>query len=213
MMPLISLRRDSGRVSRLLFLLAALGSCPAWADYLWMKREAGGAVVRAGELSQPKGSLPALVSPKAYLADGKALALETRGDHFHIPSSGSSDLRFSAVGVDEKGSLTYFHAKTGRSETKAASDLELVPTTPGGNTFRLVWKGTPVAASLVNVSTDAGWSRSLRPAKDGTVSLQPLFPGLYLLEVTAKVNGSVSLNGRQYDDVRHSASLTFQVEP
>jgi len=87
-----------------------------------------------------------------------------------------------------------------------------VPTEPGGNTFRLMYKGRPVAASQVNVDTSEGWRRVLTPAKDGTVSFTPAFPGLYVLEVTARVdNGSVTLDGQRYTDVRHTATLSFEV--
>jgi hypothetical protein len=63
----------------------------------------------------------------------------------------------------------------------------------------------------VNVWTSAGWRRALRPAKDGSVSLETPFAGLYVLEVSAKVNGSVTVGGQTYDDVRHTATLSFEV--
>ena len=69
-----------------------------------------------------------------------------------------------------------------------------------------------MAASQVNVETSEGWRRVLTPAKDGTVSFVPSFPGLYVLEVSARVNnGSVTLDGRKYTDVRHTATLSFEV--
>jgi hypothetical protein len=108
--------------------------------------------------------------------------------------------------------LNYYQAKTGRSETKAVNDLELVPTVANGNTFKLVWKGNTVAASQVNVETSEGWRRVLKPAKDGTVTVNTLFPGRYLLEITARVNGSATVDGKKYDDVRHTATLTFEVK-
>jgi hypothetical protein len=51
----------------------------------------------------------------------------------------------------------------------------------------------------------------LKPAKDGTVSLATPFPGLYVLEVTARVNGAVTVDGKKYDEVRHTATLSFEV--
>jgi hypothetical protein len=108
--------------------------------------------------------------------------------------------------------LTYYQAKFGRSETKAVNDLELVPTEANGNTFQLVFKGRPVVASQINVETSEGWSRVLTPAKDGTASFTPSFPGLYVLKVTARVNnGSITLDGKKYEDVRHTATLGVEV--
>lgn len=53
----------------------------------------------------------------------------------------------------------------------------------------------------------------LRPATDGSVSFDPAFPALYVLEVTARINGSASVDGKKYDDVRHVATLSFRIEP
>ena len=86
-----------------------------------------------------------------------------------------------------------------------------MPTEPNGNTFKLVWKGNTVAASQVNVDTAEGWRRVLKPAKDGTVTLTTPFPGLYVLEVTARVNGAVTVDGKKYEEVRHTATLSFDV--
>jgi hypothetical protein len=88
-----------------------------------------------------------------------------------------------------------------------------VPTEPNGNRFQLFFKGRPVAASQVNVETSEGWRRVLTPAQDGSVGFTPWMPGLYVLEVTARVNnGSVTLDGKKYEDVRHTATLSFEVQ-
>ncbi len=73
------------------------------------------------------------------------------------------------------------------------------------------WKGNAVPATQVNVDTSEGWRRVLKPAKDGTVSLTAPFPGLYVLEVMARVNGAVTVDGKKYDEVRHTATLSFEV--
>ena len=44
------------------------------------------------------------------------------------------------------------------------------------------------------------------------MSLATPFKGLYVLEVTARVNGSATVEGQKYEDVRHSATLSFVVE-
>lgn len=189
-------------------MVALLAASGAHADYFWIDASAAGAQIQAGELSKPRGE-PAAQGARAFAADGKSVALSARnGGYLAAPSTG--DLRFSASRPDDK-SLTIFHARFGRQDTKAVSDLELTPTTAGGNAFRLFWKGAPVSASQVNVYTSEGWSRTLRPNADGTVSFSPLFPALYVLEVSAKVNGSATVDGKKYDDVRHVATLSFRV--
>ncbi len=130
------------------------------------------------------------------MADGKDLPLSAEAERLDIATAGNGDLRLAATRISDKGVLNYFQVKNDRSETKAVNDLELVPTEVNGNTFRLVWKGNTVAASQVNVETSEGWHRVLKPAKDGTVMLTTPFPARYLLEVTARVNGSATLNGK-----------------
>ncbi|WP_036594017.1 hypothetical protein [Ottowia thiooxydans] len=188
------------------------------ADYLWLQPQAGGAQVYAGELLKPLEKLPALTDAQTVVPEGKqAPAYEQASDHFRLArgavgEGSAGDIRFIATHAGADGVLTYYQARLGRSEIKAVNELELVPTQSGGNTFRLMFKGRPVAASQVNVDTSEGWRRILTPAKDGTVSFTPSFPGLYVLEVTARVNsGSVTLGGRKYDDVRHTATLSFEV--
>ena len=45
-------------------------------------------------------------------------------------------------------------------------------------------------------------------------AVPPSVPGLYVLEGTARVNnGSVTLGGKTYKDVRHTATLRFEIKP
>lgn len=199
---------------RLAVAAALLAAGAAHADYLWLQREGATARAYAGELARPLAALPALQNTHATLADGKELPLAPQAGHIDIvlaDGAPAQDLRLSASRPGEGGALITYQARWGRQETQAKNDLELVPTTPGGNTFKLVWKGQTVAASQVNVDTSAGWRRTLVPGKDGTVQLDTPFPGLYVLEVTARVNGSATVDGKQYDDVRHTATLAFEV--
>lgn len=200
----------------LLFLVAAAlaaVSFSAQAEYIWLERDATG-VARGyvGELDSGKQAPTGVIGPRAYLADGKEVPLSIVGDAFAVDVRADADVRMTANRVADKGALIIYQARYGRNETKAVNDLELVPTEPNGNTFRLFWKGTVVAASQVNVTTSAGWHRVLKPAKDGSVTLPTSFPGLYLMEVAARINGSATVDGKKYEDVRHIATLTFEVK-
>jgi hypothetical protein len=193
-----------------LLLGAALG---ARAESFWLNPEAGSLQVRYGDAVAPTETLPAALLSKAFRSDRQALALTRQDDRLLVAERTGGDVHFHAAQAESDSSLVFHHARFGRREIRAAGDLELVPTQPEGNTFRLMWKGSPVAASLVNVSTSAGWRRVLRPAADGTVTLEPLFPGTYLLEVVARLNGGATFDGRKYAEVRHVASLSFVVAP
>lgn len=196
----------------LLALCLLASGTVAQADAIWLERTATGASAHLGDALQRTPSLPPLLAPRAFLSDGKDLPLTMQADHLAIAlESTSADLRLHASQVSSKGVLIHYQAKAGRQDTRAVNDLELVPTTPGGSAFLLMWKGQAVAATQVNVDTSAGWHRTLAPAADGTVQLDIPFPGVYVLEVSAKVNGAVTVEGKKYDNVRHTATLSFEV--
>lgn len=189
-----------------ILLLAPL----AQADVLWLQRDSEHMKVLAGTLNAPT-ALPALRDAQPVAAEGRQVAFNTAPDHYTFAADGG-DSRFTALRLGDDGVLTYFQARYGRQETKAVNDLELVPTQAGGNTFQLYFKGRPVAASLVNVDTASGWHKSLKPGKDGTVTLDTPIAGLYVLEVSARVNsGNVTVDGKKYEDVRYTATLSFEV--
>lgn len=203
-----------GAAAGVLAAVGLWGAAVAHADYLWLQSQAGRARVQAGELHKPLVQLPTLQDAKPVLADNQTTAVDAAEGSFSFAAPATGDVRFTATRAGSDGVLTYYQSRLGRNDTKAVNDLELVPTVPQGSTFQLVFKGRPVAASQVNVETSEGWRRVLAPAKDGTVSFTPSFPGLYVLEVTARVNnGSVTLDGKRYDDVRHTATLSFEVAP
>lgn len=192
----------------------ALGvSAPAaLADYLWLESASGQPAKAYLSEFQPGEhlSLAKLVEPQWVGADGKKQALSANGDAYTVPAA-AGDLRVSAK-LPEGGKLTIYEAKAGRTETKAGNDLELVPISPNGNTFKLHWKGSVVSASQVNVHTSQEWNRTIKPAADGSVTLDTPFAGRYVLEVAAQVNGAVKVDGKQYDSVVHVATLSFTVE-
>lgn len=198
----------AGLARRYLPVFALFLASTAHAQYFWIDADADGKRIQSGELNKPGAAL-LVQDARAFSADGKAIALEAAAGGYQAAGN-NGDLRFTAHRVEDKG-LVVYHARFGRQETKAVSDLELVPTTPGGDTYRLFWKGNAVAAAQVNVSTSEGWSRVLRPAADGSISFIPSFPALYVLEISAKLNGAVTVAGTKYDDVRHVATLSFRV--
>lgn len=204
-----------------LSLCAAFAASPAMAvPVVWLAPQGDTVQVKTAPIlptPRPDAALR-LTDPVAVLADGKTLAPKYDGDALVIaaPLRDGADMRLTAKAVDDAGVLNLFEARAGRSEVRAVNDLELVPTEPNGTTFKLVWKGNAVPAGQVDVETSAGWRRTLRQADDGTVSLtspefRKLFPGRYVLTVTAKLNGKMTVDGKTFDTVMHTATLTFDV--
>lgn len=197
-------------LARLLGCALVMFTAQAHAAYVWLDKEAGTVKAYLGELHAKKEAISTLAGVRAYQASGgRDLGLTPEANSISISTPLSGDLRFTARAANDKDGLQYYHARFGRSETAAASDLELVPTTASGNVFRLLWKGSPVAASQVSVSTGEGWSRTLKAESDGTVKLPVSFPGLYVLEVSVKVSGPITVDGKRYDEARHTATLSF----
>lgn len=205
-----------------LILFVSLAALPAWAaPYVWVTSEGGRVEAHVGELIPTRQSspTPVLKEPQVVLADGKDLPVQATDDGYTATLPGSEvsgDARFTAKSLDKNDVLTIFGAKAGRSETKPVNDLELVPTEPNGDHFRLIWKGKPVASAVVGVQTSSGWRRTLHAGPDGTVSLvspdfPDLFPSRYVLNTTVKLNGEVEFDGKTYDSVRYTATLTFDV--
>lgn len=191
--------------------MALLASFSASANYLWLEPDEGGAKAYLGLYESARLDPAGLSAVRGLLANGKDLPTKVEADGVQVTAPGGGDIRLTAQAVGQDKVLHFYQAKFGRNETKAVNDLELVPTEASGNTFKLVWKGNTVAASQVNVSTSEGWIRTLKPSEDGTVTLTTPFPGIYVLEVTARVNGSMTYQGTKYDDVRHTATLSFEV--
>lgn len=210
-------RRLAGAPRALLLLWAMALAAPLHAepDYVWLQRDGAQMTAHAGELDKPLATLPTgLDEARAIGPDGKSKPAQAQGGQYVLPAERNGDTRFAATLPGSDGVLTYYQARFGRAETKAVNDLELVPTEANGSTFRLFFKGRPVPASQVNVSTSEGWSRVLKPAADGSVSFRPSFPGLYVLEISARVNNaSATVAGKKYDNVRHTATLSFDVQP
>lgn len=207
-------------------LFLSLASPVMAAPYVWLETGTNGAQARSGTLLPPFGGETTapmvLTEARATLGKGPSLALAAQSGGYAItlpesPAPGA-DLRFTARTPDDAGSPTVYWARHGRTETQPVNDLELVPTEPGGSTFRLFFKGNPVPATQVNVETSAGWRRTLRAAADGTVSLASpeyprLFPSRYVLEVTARVTGKFVVAGKTFESALYIATLSFDVAP
>lgn len=194
---------------------AALAVCAvsAQADYVWIERgDAASATVHAGRLDGDR--LPVDPAHTDVRTGGAKVEMAADGDRLLLSGlEEGKDVRLRTHAEQGEGVLMYYQSRFGRNETSAELDFELVPTEPGGNTFRLMWMGNPMKAAHVRVVTSEGWSKVLQPAEDGSVTLTTPFPGLYILHMSARTSGWAEVGGKRYKDVRHTATLSFTVEP
>jgi hypothetical protein len=196
------------------------------AHYVWLEREGEGpAYAYFGEWvddvrEKTGGLLDRIKAPRAFLgASITPLPIKRHEDKLEITASGKGDIRLVENGVpprddSEKGGITrtIYYAKTGRSETSAKLDLELVPTAAEGNTLVLLFYGVPLAKTEVTVIGPPKWEKHLTTDDQGRITMPTPWSGRYVLEVThfeAKPGGS---GNEKFDRTRHITSLSF-VQP
>lgn len=194
-------------------VVVALCAFAAHADYVWIERNDGSAAtVHAGRLDGEREALDP--APTEVRSGGAQVEVAAEGKSLRLSGlEEGKDVRLRTYAEQGEGVLMYYQTRHGRNETTPELDFELVPTEPGGNTFRLMWMGNPMKASHVQVVTSEGWSRTLEPAEDGSVTLTTPFPGLYVLYMSARTSGWAEVDGKRYKDVRHTATLSFNVAP
>jgi hypothetical protein len=203
------------------FLAAA--SATAHAHYIWIERtgvdeaRAYFGEWEAGRVETSGGALDNIKTPKAFASDAaKPLALTRQGDHFTIAAPGGGDVRLVEAGLPvradkETGQRTkaLMHAKVGRSETKAALDLELVPTAANGNVFVLILRGAPLARAELEVFGPPRWAKGLRTNDKGEVTIPTPWAGQYVVEIAHLEERKGGSGDEAYDRIRHVSTLTF----
>ena len=201
-------------------LLTALGLCAvsnlAQAHMVWLEREAQGET-RAyfGEWPDDlretrEGPLKMLDGSQAVLA-GKPFAGTQANDHLAFATQGQGDVRLTKELVRNDNRVV-FVAKTGRSETQAASAFELVPAKAGDNTFTLLLDGKPVPKAEVMAFSPQKWGKPFHTDDKGQITLTLPWKGQYLLEVAHGVDGKGEFDGKPYEKTRYVHTLGFSVE-
>jgi uncharacterized GH25 family protein len=212
-------------MKKLIFVLLLLGANAAHAHFVWIERD-GNAPARAyfGEWAEDVrektgGALDRIKSPQAWVGAGaQALPIERRADHLEIAATVAGDVTLVEAGLaprdDKKAggkTRTVFHAKAGRSATKARLDLELVPTSANAGEFVLLFRGAPLAKTGVTVFGPPKWEKSLRTDEQGRVRLETPWAGRYVAEVEHIEEKAGEAGGEKYDRLRHVFTLSFGV--
>ncbi|WP_295857302.1 DUF4198 domain-containing protein [uncultured Xylophilus sp.] len=156
------------------------------------------------------GYLKLVTAPRAPAPDGTLLPVMRHHDHLMFQAAPQADARLVGGYVNDKGTISLYQAKTGRTETQPRNPLELVPTAPNANTFVLLLAGQPLAGKDVVLSGPPKWEKKFKTDNLGRVTLQTPWPGQYVAEmVHLDTNGSGSWDGKPYSQTRHVATLTF----
>lgn len=205
------------------FILLALSTTTAQAHYVWLERD-GNEAARAyfGEWENDVrevtgGSLDRIKAPRVFTADKSAsLPIARRADHLEIAVKGAGDVRLIESGLvprdDKKNggkTRTIFHAKTGRSDTAAKLDFELVPAAPNSERFTLLFRGAPLAKTEVHVFGPPKWEKALRTDDAGQLRVPTPWKGRYVIEAVHTDETPGENGGDKFDRTRHVFTLTF----
>jgi hypothetical protein len=200
--------------------LLALLSVPtlAQAHEIWVERDgAGPARIYLGEPGDalPEGGDPEFEKLKAPRIVPASQAPQARKAGYIEVAVPAGDVRviddsvFEPWGEDGKKEGVIYYARAGRSETRAALPLEIVPTAPGADSFALVRDGKPVPdARILAISPDK-WSKSVQTDAQGRVTLSLNDKGRYILSATQEEKGDLTLRGAPVATLYHMATISF----
>lgn len=190
----------------------------AQAHEIWIERDGDGpARIYLGE---PEGALPAGGDPefaklKAPTLLGVTGAAPVRKTGYLEVAAPAGDVRawddnvFAPWGDEGAREGVVYYARAGRSETRAALPFEIVPVVAGGNRFRLIRDGRPVANTAVTVITPDKWTRKIVTGADGSIEVTPREAGRYLLSAAVEEKGAHRLPGGTVQTLHHITTTTF----
>lgn len=203
-------------MKKTLLTLALALSGAAHAHFVWLEPAVGGeAKAYFGEWADDMreteaGHLKLVAAPQGIAADGKATPATRANDHFAVKAGADGDARLVGGYVNDKGVVSLYQARTGRTETVARHKLELVPQAAGSNDFTLLLNGKPLAKTKVVVFGPPKWEKSFYSDDAGKVALQTPWPGQYVAEINhTEKDAAGTWDGKAYTQARHVATLSF----
>lgn len=199
-------------------LLAGSLAQPAAAHMVWLERDGPTVQLYFGEpgdnLREPTGAtLDFIAGPRLV---GATAPLSRQPDHVAFGPLPPGDARVAEDSIAprddrQRGGKTrgVYLAREGRQDTTAGLELELVPTTPGGETFTLMFRGQPLPRATVEVIAPPGWTRSLRTDAEGRVTMTLPWAGRYVAEVQHLQDEAGGEGPAAFNRTRYVATLSF----
>lgn len=205
--------------------LLALGAvaAPAAAHEVWIERdgttpariylgEPAEAVPENGDPEFPKLKAPLLFAESRE----RPAPLVRRTNHIEAAVAAPGDVRLVDdnvfepwAGEDGKLQGVVYHARAGRTETRHALDLEIVPLTAGGDSFAVLWQGNPVPGAKLTIIDPDRWAKATLADDKGVVVVPARGKGRYLLSATHEVKGERVLSGKPVASALHVSTLTY----
>lgn len=211
----------------LLALLLSSVVVAAHAHELWIERDGNGLVrvyLGHAEGEPDKGEAVAKLQAhtRVFATDKNQPAeVSVKDDHLEAKLATPGDARMINELVwnpwqTDKGDYqaAIYHARAGRSETRALLDFELVPVTANGNSFTLLYKGKPLADTGVNVIGPDKWTKTFTTDADGKITLPERGKGRFVLVGSHEVAAAkgTEIAGQKVDRLLHTTALSFVAE-
>lgn len=203
---------------------ALLLAQPAIAHQVWLERDGQTVHAYFGEpvdnvRERTGGYLDRIATPRAFTTDPSATLPVTRQADsldFTLPAA-ATDARLvedglAPFGTPESGrTKAIFLAREGRTETRGAMALELVPVAPGSNEFTLMLRGQPLPRTEVTIVAPPRWERRLRSGSDGRVTVETPWAGRYVIEAIHTEDMAGGEGEGAYRRLRLISTLSFSV--
>lgn len=201
------------------FLFSLAGT--AQAHEVWIERDgAGPARIYLGEPAEPfpPGGDPEFAKLKAPRLVPHANARLVRKAGFleaEVPATGdvraTDDAVFAPWGGKGKKEGVIYHARAGRTETRALLPLEITPVEADGNRFALLRDGKPVPSTKIVVIAPGRTTREAVTDASGAFDVPLSRSGRYLLSAAVKEEGGTLPGGTVA--ILHRITTTTFVAP
>ncbi len=191
---------------------------PASAHMVWLERTGPTVQLFYGEPENDRrektgAALDTIASRKLVGADAP---VTRQPDHIAFGPLPAGDTRAVEAGLSPRDdrqrggrTRTIFLAREGRTETRSALDLELVPTEARGSTFVLMLMGKPLPRTTVTLIGPPAWIKELRTDTEGRVTLPQPWSGRYVAEIQHVIAEPGGADAGAYDRTRYVSTLSF----
>lgn len=183
------------------------------AHMLWLER-ASDAKTHAffGEYSEQlketqEGALKSFSQAKA-IQTKKQFSPQLHKDHLVYSTKDQADVQLHHELIYGESLLSY-HAKSGRQNLKADSELDIVPVQPNSNTFTVMYQGKPTADVKVTVYSPQHWLKNYTTNNQGQINIATPWKGQYVLEVSQEIDKTGKLNQQVYKKQYLVTTLSF----
>lgn len=142
------------------------------------------------------------------IQDKQKLKAKVEHDHLSYATKGTADVQLSNELIYGESLLTY-HAKAGRQNLKAESELDIVPTQINSNTFTVFYQGKPVSGVELTVFSPQYWEKKYTTNQQGQVKVETPWKGQYVIEISKEADKAGKLNQQAYKKQYLVTSLSF----